>query len=191
LEIAHAGQTVACRCGKTQQAPTLLKMKSLPGAEAAASELHTAGPLHLRSFFAILGVIVLVPSLGFLVWALLTHPRPADVSKKQVWFTYGNNRVAQDSIPLERYEHDILNASSDAVDHTPPFQVYLFFRTLKNGPVLSYNFQENYQMLKDAYRIRVSAAAICFGLGLLSLVASLFMSRQTKTVGVRRGAEWK
>ena len=191
VEITQSGQTVTCRCGKAQQAPTLLKMKKLPVAGEGAPPDVTATPtFNARFFFCFLGAIVLVPSLIFLFWVVSTHPHPADVVRKQVWFTYGSNWVVQDSIPLSRLEQDILNFPSDHIEFLPPFQTYTHFRTLKDGPVLSHNFQENYEMIKDAHRIRVSAAAICVGLGLLSLVVSLFMPKQTRTVGVRKGAEW-
>ena len=167
-------------------------MKNLPMAEETSrSDSATASSVNLRFFFSVLGVIVLVPSLLFLGWAVSKHPRPVDVTKKQVMFTYGRNTVIQDSTSLPPYERDVLTMHTEHIDYMPPFQAYLYFRTLKNGPVLSYNFQENYQMLKDAYQIRVSAAAICVGLGLLSLVVSWFMPQQTKSVGLRKGAEWK
>jgi len=193
LEAAQAGQTVVCRCGKTQQAPTLLNMKKLPTAEEnVLRESVSTSSVNLRFFFWFLGLTVLVPSLLFLFWVTTkTYPKPADVIQKQKQFTYVGATVSQDSTPLPSYEHDILNIHSENISYLPPFQTYLYFRTLKNGPVLSYNFQENYQMLKDAYQIRLSAAVICTALGLFSLVASLFMPRQTKVVGVRKGAEWK
>ena len=191
LDVAQAGQSVSCSCGIAQQAPSLLKMKSLPVTRGnSPSKSPAVSTFSARFFFGFLGVIVLVPSLFFLYWAISARPCPVDVIRKQVWFTYGSNWVAQNSTPLERYEQDILNFPSDHVEFLPPFQTYMHFRTLKNGPVLSYNFQENYEMLKDAHRIRVYAAAICVGLGLLSLVASLFTPKQTKIVGVRKGAEW-
>ena len=193
LEVAQAGQTVACRCGKTQQAPTLLNMKKLPTVEEnTRNESASASSVNLQFFFQFLGVTVLVPSLIFLLWVTTqTYPKPVDVLQKQVLFSYGDNKsVAQNTTPIPAYEHDILNAHSENIAYLPPFQTYLYFRTLKNGPVLSYNFQENYQMIKDAYRIRLSAAVICTALGLFCLVASLFMPRQMKSVGARKGAEW-
>ncbi len=192
LDVAQAGQTVTCGCGKPQQAPSLLKMKNLATVEETApTSSQTSESFNTRLFFQVLGVIILIPSLIFLGWSLSTRPKPLDVTRKQVMFSYGGNTVPQNSTPLPDYEHDILNIRGDDIDYMSPFQVFHYFRTLKSGPVLSYNFQENYQMLKDAYRIRVSAAAIGSGLGLLCLIASLFMPTRTKSVGVRKGAEWK
>ena len=193
LDVAQAGQIVACSCGQTQQAPSLLKMKVLSTVEEnLPSVAATASTFNAQFFFWFLGLLVLIPSLLFLSWAISTRPKPMDVLQKQVWFTYGDNKmVYQDSVQLATSDRDILSFPVEYIEQMSPFQVYLHFRKLRNGPVFSYNFQENYEMLKDAYRIRVSAAVICTALGLLCLAASVFTPRWTKAVGVRKGAEWK
>ena len=193
LDIAQAGQVVTCSCGESQQAPTLLKMKGLQTIESGLpSDSAASYSVDLRFFFLFLGVIVLIPSLVLLIWAVkATSPKPADVLEKQVWFVYGSNKVAQDSTPLPEYERYILSMQPEYIDYMTPFEVFMYFRTLKSGPMLSYNFQENYGALKDAYLIRVSAGAIGVGLGLLSIVASLLLPKRTRVVGVRKGADWK
>ena len=204
LDLTQAGQTVTCHCGKSQQAPSLLKIKKLqPLNKDSASTSRTVSTFNSQFFFLCLGCIVSIPSAIFLYLALYwtqpifgihpfwTYPSPPNVLAKQKWHTYGNNVVWQDSTPLSAQEQRILSTHPDDNDYMPPFWVFNHFRMLKNGPMLSQNFQENYETLKDAHRIRVSAGLIGLGLGLLSLIASLFMPKQAKAVGVRKGAEWK
>jgi len=204
LDVTQAGQTVTCRCGKTQQAPSLLKIKKLqPVDRDLLSASRTVSTFNAQLFFLCLGCIVSIPSAIFLHLALFwtqpvfgihpfwTYPTPPNVLAKQKWLTYGDNLVWQDSTPLPSYERRILLTHPEEIDDMLPFRVFDHFRTLKNGPMLSQNFQENYETLKDAHRIRVSVGIIGIVLGLLCLGVSLFAPKKTKTVGVRKGAEWK
>ena len=169
-----------------------MKIKKLQVADKeSSSDSGTTSAFNAQFFFLCLGCIILIPSLTFLLWALWTHPIPQDVLKKRIRLTYGGNTVWQDSTPLTPQERRILLTRPEDIDFMPPFWVFEHFRILKSGPMLSYNFQENYGMLKDAYRIRVWTGAIGVALGVFCLVVSLFMPKRTKPVGVRKGAEWK
>ena len=192
LDITQAGQTVTCRCGAAQQAPSLLNIKKLQIAEGdSPSSSARSSTFNAQLFFRSLGCFVLIPSLVFLFWALSTAPSPPDVLKKRIRLSYGGNVVWQDSTPISPQERGILLTHPEDIDDMPPFWVFGHFRTLKSGPMLSPNFQENYKMLKDAHRIRVSAGSIGTALGLFCLGISPFMPKRTKSVGVRKGSEWK
>ncbi len=168
----------------------LKKLQAVDGQtpfEANSSALPTG---NLRLAFQTLGALALVLSLVLLAWVLTTRPQPIDVTQKQVDLTYGGMKVYQDSTPLQGYEHSILRFHESDVDYMSPMELIIYFRMLKNGPMLSYNFQENYQMLKDAYHIRLGAAITGVGVGLLFLILSLLMPKRPKDVGVRKGSEW-
>ncbi len=72
----------------------------------------------------------------------------------------------------------------------PPIESIMYWDMLKEGTMMSANFQDNFQALVDAYRLR------CAGCGLLVLVSlgvlvSSFIFTSRKIIGVQRGVEWK
>ncbi|MDR1962331.1 MAG: hypothetical protein LBQ50_00960 [Planctomycetaceae bacterium] len=194
IEISQAGQQLTCSCGQTQQVPSLLKIRSLPVAEekkadAARQPKNETGKM--RQVFFLLGTILFLPALLFFLWALLSYPLPRDVSRKQEFFRFGQTELYQNSTPIPDFEHNILWLRNEDFDRMSPIELYFHFKILERGPNFSYNFQENYQALRDAYSIRVTAGAVLVFLVLASFVASFFMPKRDVIVTGWSGSEWK
>ena len=191
IEAGQAGQTVTCSCGEKLLVPTMLQVKALPVApEISRPQSEEAGMLG-RTFF-ILGIVLLVPALCFALYLFIYPPLPSDVLEKRKEFSFGTNKrmLIQDSTPIAWSEHLILQMTDEHVDHMMPMELFFYFRTLKE-PTFSYNFIDNYEAIKDTYRIRVTATAILFALAMLSLVASFFMPKQQVVVTGWSGSEWQ
>lgn len=188
IEATQAGQQVVCSCGKAQTAPSMIKIRNLPVVEEERQVKEE--PAYLRRTFFLLGIVTLIPTLLFLLWALSRYPKPADVSFMQNRFVFGQLTVTQDSTPIAGYEHDILRIQSEHIDWLMPMELFFYFQSLKDGPTFGYNFQEKFQSLKDAYWIRVTTAAVLVVLSLLSLGASFLMPKQNVIVTGWSGSEW-
>jgi len=143
-----------------------------------------------RSFF-ILGIVLLAPALCFAIHLYKNPPQPRDVSLKRTMFSFGTNKrmLFQDSSQIHWQEHEILWMTDEHIDSLSPMELFFFFRTLEE-PTFSYNFQDNYEAIKDAYRIKVTATAILLFLSLLSIVASFFMPKRQVIVTGWSGSEW-
>ena len=194
IEASQAGQEISCKCGLTQKVPTLMKIRELPLVETPSSkpDLVKRETGQMRRAFFWLGAIVLVPSVIFLLWTVfLTKPLPKHVSLKQTDFTFGQMLLKQDSTPIPEYEHTILWMRDEYIDHMAPMELYFYFLYFKNGPNFSYNFQENYQALKDIWHIRMATGGFLIFLGLLSLVSSFFMPKRDVVVTGWSGTEWE
>ena len=155
LDITQAGQTVTCRCGEAQQAPSLLKTKKLPMSDKGSSSVsRTIFAFCVQLCFLCLAcsVLILPPLLSQTIMADQEPPTPQDVLKKQIRLTYGRT-AWQDSLLTPR-DRKILMMLPENIDQMPPFWVFDHFRTLKGGPMLSDAFRKNYQELKDAYQVR-------------------------------------
>ncbi|MDR0703942.1 MAG: hypothetical protein LBF88_03050 [Planctomycetaceae bacterium] len=197
IETVQAGQMITCTCGQTQQVPSLLKIRNLPVAEEKKtdhSERSKPKPEtgKMRQVFFLLGVIFFLPAVIFFIWALFSYPLPRDVSRKQEWFSYGSTKLLyQNSTPIPDFEHTILLIRNEDFDQMNPMELYFYFKILERGPNFSYNFQENYQALRDAYHIRVAAGAVVLFLVLMSFTASFFMPKRDVIVTGWSGSEWK
>jgi hypothetical protein len=187
---------VTCSCGQTQRVPSLLKIKNLPVAEERKTDNAELSKLKhetskMRQVFFLLGVIFFLPAVIFFIWTLLSYPLPRDVSRKQEWFSYGQTELYQNSNPIPDFEHTILWIRNEDFDRMGPMELYFHFKILERGPNFSYNFQENYQALRNAYHIRVAAGAVVLFLVLLSFTASFFMPKRDVIVTGWSGSEWK
>jgi hypothetical protein len=171
----------------------LLKIKNLPVAEERKTEFSKPKQEtgKMRQVFFLLGVIFFLPAVIFFIWALFSYPLPRDVSRKQEWFSYGPRWLYQNSTPIPDFEHTILWIQDEDFDRMSPMELYFHFKLFERGPNFSYNFQENYQALRDAYHIRVAASAGVLFLVLLSFTASFFMPKRDVIVTGWSGSEWK
>ncbi len=195
VEASQAGQQVTCSCGTTQQVPALMQMRKLPVADEPAANKEggtdTTATGNMRRAFFWIGIVVLVPAALFLLWAVfLSRPLPRDVSLKRVEYSYGQMQLFQDSTPIPEREHMILWMHEDIIDRMTPMELYFYFLNFRLGPNFSYNFQDNYQALKDAWHIRMTAGCVLTFLGLLSLVSSCFMPKRDAVVTGWSGTEW-
>jgi hypothetical protein len=196
VETSQAGQQIACSCGQMLQVPSLLKIKSLPVAEekkADSSEFpkQKVETGKMRQVFFLLGVIFFLPALIFFLWSLFSYPLPRDVSLKREWFSYGRTELYQNTTPIPEFEHNILWIQNEHFDRMSPMELYFHFKILERGPNFSYNFQENYQALWDAYYIRIVAAGILLFLVITSFISSFFMPKRDVIVTGWSGSEWK
>jgi hypothetical protein len=146
----------------------------------------------LRRLFFVLGVALLFPALSLASYLYEWKPEPRHVSAKRTFFSYGTNKkpLYQDSTPIAEAEHRILWMTDEGIDHMSPMDLYFYFRTLEQ-PTFSYNFQDNYEAVKDTYRIWVIGNLILCILSFLSIVVSFFMPRQTVIVSGWSGSEWR
>lgn len=217
IETSQAGQTIHCdSCGTERKVPSMMKIKDLePAPTKEQAKIETG---NLRRAFFYLGVLLLVPSAIFLalilyyllypfypdlthpmierpiyhnVIAKLNYPHPRDVTGKKVFLTFGEKKLYQDSTPLPETERQILWLQKEHFDAMSPIELFYHFQTLGSGPNFSYNFQENYQALKDAYWIRVTTGIVVFVLGLFFLIASFFMPKRNVEVIGWSGTDWR
>ena len=146
----------------------------------------------IRRTFFVLGVSLLFPAFPLASYLYQWPPHPLWVSFKQVYFSHGSIQrpLYQDSTPIPQSEHRILRMSNEAIDYMMPMDLYFYFQTLEE-PTFSYNFQDNYEGIKDNYRIWVTGTIIVLLLAFLSIVASFFMPRQTVEIAGWSGSEWR
>jgi hypothetical protein len=146
----------------------------------------------VRRTFFVLGVALLFPIFPLASYLYQWQPHPMWVSYKQVYFSHGSYQrlLRQDSTPIPPSEHRILRMTDAAIDRMTPMDLYFYFQTLEE-PTFSYNFQDNYEGIKDNYRIWVMGTIIMFILALLSMVASFFMPRQTVEIAGWSGSDWQ
>lgn len=189
IEVSQAGQTIRCSCGRERQVPTMLNIKELQVAPEEPKPTREETGV-LRQAFFYFGLVLLVPSLIFLVWSLKSYPQPRDVSRKKVDFVYGQTKVVQDSTPIPEFEHTVLWIPDAYFGMMSPIELFYYFKRLEGGPNFSYNFQENYQALKDAYAIRATCAAVLVAASLGCLVVSLFLPKRNVVVTGWSGTEW-
>ena len=146
----------------------------------------------LRRAFFVLGITLLFPTFLLASYLYEWQPNPRLATVKRTQFSYGSNRkpLHQDSTPIPWAEVRILWMEDEEIDRMMPMDLFFYFRTLEE-PTFSYNFQDNYEAVKDTYRIWVTANIILFILAVLSIVASFFMPRQTVEVTGWSGSEWR
>jgi hypothetical protein len=74
IEPREAGETVACRCGASLQAPTLREICALEPAPEDLSPPPAVAPWGWRQGLRLLGTVVLLSALGWAVWLFLNPP---------------------------------------------------------------------------------------------------------------------
>jgi hypothetical protein len=146
----------------------------------------------LRRTFFVLGIALLFPAFLLASYLHEWQPHPRHATVKPTQFSYGSNKkpLYQDSTPIPRSEIRILWMTDEEIDQMLPMELFFYFQTL-DEPTFSYNFQDNYEAIKDTYRIWGTGNGILFILAVLSLAASFFMPRQTVEVTGWSGNEWR
>jgi len=146
----------------------------------------------VRRTFFVLGIAILFPVFLLASYLYMWQPHPLWVSLKRVHFSYGSyqRHLYQDSTPISPAEHRILWMTDEEIDRMMPMDLYFYFQTLKE-PTFSYNFQDNYEGIKDTYRIWVTGDIIVLILAFLSIIASFFMPKQTVEVTGWSGSDWQ
>ena len=191
IEPSQAGQIVSCVCGEKLTVPPMLQVKALSIApEQSKSPREETGIL--RKTFFILGIVLLCPSLLFALYLYAWTPHPRFVSLKQTYFSFGTYKrlLYRDSTPIAESEHTILWMTDEHIDQMMPMELYFYFQTLEK-PTFSYNFQDNYEAIKDTYRIWVTANIILIILSVLSIVTSFFMPKRNVVVTGWSGSDWQ
>ena len=145
----------------------------------------------IRRTFFVIGIAILFPVFLLASYLYQWPPHPIWVSFKQVYFSYGSyqRHLYQDSTPISSAEHRILRMTDVQIDSMMPMDLFFYFQTLEE-PTFSYNFQDNYEAVKDTYRIWVTGNIILLILAFLSIVASFFMPRQTVEIAGWSGNDW-
>jgi hypothetical protein len=191
IEPSQAGQMVACVCGENVLVPSMLQVKALPVAPETVKPPN-AETGTMRKMFFVLGIALLIPSVLLAFHLHYWIPQPRDVSLKRVEFTHGSYQrmLFQDSTPIPPSEHNILWMTDEHIDHMMPMELFFYFRTLEH-PTFSYNFQNNYEAIKDRHRIWLVVNGMLFFLSLLSIVASFFMPKKKVAVIGWSGSEWE
>lgn len=217
VETSQAGQEVVCPfCRATRIVPTLMRIKKLPvlgQAESggAPSSGSTAGPpsadsedtpktdllpgeyaVNPRRIVFYAGIAATLITLPLFLYVLLgTRPKSTQVLEKEVFKQFAGRFAYQNSTPLPRNEEMILAVSHEYIDWMLPTEAYFYLDTIGDNPNFSYEFQENFQTVKERYAIRTVFFAIALGLALLLLCASPFVPSRTRQIGLRSGAAWK
>jgi hypothetical protein len=145
----------------------------------------------LRRTFFVLGTALLFPACPLATYLYEYPPQPRYVSLKPVEFSFGTYKrlLYQNSTPIHPSEHTILWMQDEIIDYMFPMELYLYFQTLEN-PTFSYNFQDNYEALKDTHRIWITVDIILFIISIACVVVSFFMPKQTVVVTGWSGSEW-
>jgi hypothetical protein len=152
----------------------------------------------MRRAFFIFGVVLLFPSF-FLVFHLQgTIPQPKDVLLIRDEFSFGSFQrlIYRSSIPIPFHERRILMMDDktvdyyESIDNMMPMGLYHYFRTLEH-PTFGQEFQENFEAVKDTYRIWVTVNIVLLILSLSSIVVSFFLPRQTVVITGWSGSEWQ
>ena len=143
-----------------------------------------------RSFF-IIGIVLLFLSFCLAVFLYQWKPEPFHVALKREYYSFGSYKrpLYQNSTPILPEEHTILWMTNEKIDQMMPMELYLYFLTLEH-PTFSYNFVDNYEAVKDTYRIWVTVNIILFLLAVSSITVSFFLSKQTVVVTGWSGSEW-
>ena len=143
-----------------------------------------------RTFF-VLGVVLLFPAFILASYLYEWQPHPRHTMLKRTQFSYGSFQrlLPQDSTPIPMDERQILWMTDERIDRMMPMELYFYFRTLEQ-PMFSHNFQENYEAVKDTYRIWVTGTAILLILAFAGIIVSFFMPRQEVVVTGWSGSDW-
>ena len=146
----------------------------------------------LRRKFFVLGIALLFPAFILSVYLYEWQPHPRFVSLKRTEFSYGTFQrpLYQDSTPIPMSEHQILWMTEEHIDQMMPLELFFYFQTLES-PTFSYNFQDNYEAVKDTYRIWVVTNIILYILAFAGIVVSFFLPRQTVVVTGWSGNDWQ
>ena len=146
----------------------------------------------LRRKFFVLGIAMLFPAFFLSAYLYEWQPHPRFVSLKRVEFSYGSFQrpLHQDSTPIPMSEHQILWMTDENIDQMMPMELFFYFRTLES-PAFSYNFQDNYEAVKDNYRIWITTNIILYILAFSGIVVSFFLPRQTAIVTGWSGSDWR
>ncbi len=189
MEASQAGQTVRCSgCGESQTIPTLLKIKKLPLLGEETTEGYAINPRRVVQCVAAPLALIF---LCLLLYAFFrTYPGAVHVLDKNVLKKWDGHLAYQDSTPLPRGDRTVLAMTPEGIDWMLPIEAYWYLDTIGDNPVFGYNFQENYQTLKDEYMIRVTVLAILLGVSLLFLLVSPFIPTSITPVGRRGGTGW-
>lgn len=129
-----------------------------------------------RAVVRAIGCVLTIPSLLLLlVFAFFTYPHPAQVTQKQVYKKFDGRFLPYNSTPITTGEWTVLRMQPEDFDYIRPIEAYFYLDTLGDNPMFGFNFQENYQNLKDAYVFRVGAASVLLGIGLFFLIVAFFL----------------
>jgi hypothetical protein len=197
IETSQAGQQVSCSCGATLQVPSMLQIKSLPIAVHAANQgklkesaVDTGVP---RKAFLIIGIASLVPATLFLLWTLAWAPQPFHVLLKRQYYSFGSERkmLYQNSMPITGSDYRILMTIPEEIDQMYPMELVFYFQTLGDKPTFSYEFQDNYQAVKERHYIWLTVGIIWIVLSVLCIVGSFFMPRRAVIVTGWSGSDWR
>lgn len=211
VETSQAGEDVTCSCGLTVRIPTMLKIKKLPLLEdeltdypnpshaddsperIAPSPASTKAEASSRVHKPLLnlGLVLLVAFSLFTAYvAIFTYPKPRDVLKARVEYTFGNKTIYQNSTPIPYNEMAFLYYPEEAIDDFYPDEMMRYWRLVNTGPAMSLNFRENFQSLVYYYYLRCFGAAVLIGIALSLIVTSFFVGKP-KTVAARKGTDWR
>lgn len=144
----------------------------------------------IHSGLFVIGLALLLASIVLTLYVVTqTTPKPQDVLQKRIFYHFGGKASYQDSTPLSPEDRIILTIPDEMIENFNPIDAQRFWHYVKDGPTMSFNFNENYQTVKDYYILR------CIGCGILNLLAfglfvSSFFLGKTQSVGVQRGSSW-
>jgi hypothetical protein len=143
----------------------------------------------IRRTFFIIGIVLLLGSFLLAPYLYLWTPQPKWVSLKRNRYAWGEKMLYQDSTPIAGSEHRILWMTDEQIDRMMPMELYFYFCTLEE-PTFSYNFQDNYESVKDGHRIWVVVNVLMFIFAFLGVGVSFFMSRREVVVTGWSGSDW-
>lgn len=172
--------------GKTGQKVDSTVSSPIPSATTSAGNRFVWSIRLLGTF------CLLVSTVWFVYCLLYTYPKPDDVLKRRVVYSYtfeGNDSIQRDSTPLTVKEEEFFSIPEERIDWFTPIETIHYWQLFKDGPAMSSNFWENYYTLIEFYYIRVVGSGLLIVLSIGIICIPFFWSN--KSVGVRKGTEWK
>ena len=146
----------------------------------------------LRRTFFVLGIALLFPSCILSSYLYEWQPHPRHATLKRTQFSFGSNQrlLHQDSTPIPFSEFQVLWTTHEDIDQMMPMELFRYFQTLES-PTFSYNFLDNYESVRDTFRIWVTFNGILYILAFAGIVVSFCMPKQTVVVTGWSGSDWR
>ena len=175
VEASQAGEQVSCVCGKTLNVPSLLKLKQLPTIGADETEKSTERSINPRQILLMTGLLLLAGTIAFSIYVIRERPSARKVLEKPVGKILDGRVRPYNSTPISEEEFLVLAVDPEYVLFMSPMQAHQYFDVLGPELQMGFNFQENYQVLKDAHTLRLVVLAILSVITLAVLVIVPFV----------------
>ncbi|MDR3111107.1 MAG: hypothetical protein LBU65_15675 [Planctomycetaceae bacterium] len=179
VETSQAGGQVVCSCGQQIQVPSLIKLKQLPPDDnlPVVSAEHGVNP---RMILLFIGLALLAGTIAFGCYVYEERPIAYKVLEKPVGKILDGRIRNYNSTPVSQEEYVVLATNPEYILVMTPFQAYQYLDVLGPDLQMGFNFQENYQILKDTHTFLLILLAVLSVITLVVLVVVPFVPTSLK-----------